>query len=104
MFKLTRTYKFLMYNDYASRLNLFLSNPYVENDKLFTLHCALRISYQGSRNRFLKTDCIKQLRSIWFKINNEITAKVINTTFDFEVPYPTAKLPITGIFKRTCGA
>lgn len=93
-----------MCNDYASMLNLSVSNPHVEHDKLFTLHCALGLNYQASRNRLLTTDCIKRLRSIWFKTYNEITAKVMTTTSDFEVQYPTVKLPITGIFKRTCGA
>lgn len=93
-----------MCNDYASRLNLSLSNPHAEHDELFTLHCALGLNYQGSRNRLLITDCIKQLRSIWFKTYSEITAKVMKSISDFEVQYPTVKILIAGIFKRTCGA
>lgn len=56
-----------------------LSNPHAEHDKLFTLHSALGLNYQGSRNRLLTTDCIKQLRSTWFKTHNEITANVMKT-------------------------
>lgn len=103
MFRLTLTWNFF----YVQWLHFQaepLSNPHAEHDKLFTLHCALGLSYQDSRNRLLTPDCTKQLRSGQFKTYNEIMTEATKTTSAFEVQDPTVKLQTGGIFKRTCGA